>query len=82
MSETKLQYNYDNEGQLLSAVKSVNRTAQKAYTYTYDTYGNIRTATDGTTSYYNGSSYMRIYRIVCFRRFICFGDRMVFLDHS
>ena len=50
-SGTKLQYTYDDQGQLLTAKKSVNDTLQKTYTYTYDTYGNIRTATDGTTSH-------------------------------
>ena len=50
-SKLKLQYTYDNQGQLLTARKSVNDTLQKTYTYTYDTYGNIRTATDGTNSH-------------------------------
>ena len=50
-SKLKLHYTYDNQGQLLTAAKSVNGTLQKTYTYTYDTYGNIRTASDGTTKH-------------------------------
>lgn len=47
----KLHYTYGNQGQLLTAAKSVNDVPQKTYTCTYDTCGNIRTATDGTTSH-------------------------------
>lgn len=50
-SKLKLHYTYGNQGQLLTAAKSVNDVPQKTYTCTYDTCGNIRTATDGTTSH-------------------------------
>ena len=50
-SGTGLEYTYDNQGQLLTAEKFVNSFLFETYAYTYDTYGNLRTATDGTTSH-------------------------------
>ena len=50
-ANTSVFYTYDCQGQLLKAIHKKGTATQRTETYTYDTYGNIRSFSNGTNSH-------------------------------